>query len=249
MDLATFFRMHNKIALAFSGGVDSAYLLQAAIANGAQVKAYYVKTPFQPEFELEDARRLARELNADLQILPVDILREDAVRANPKNRCYFCKKKLFSAILQAAKQDGFTTVIDGTNASDDAADRPGMQALEEMNVLSPLRLCGLTKATVRKLSKEAGLFTHNKPAYACLATRIPTGTPITLEALVRTQWAEDCLRNLGFSDFRVRLIGNAAKLQIRSNQIPLLLQHREHILTTLKEKYTDVLLDLEVRDE
>ena len=249
MDLAAFFRNYNKIALAFSGGTDSAYLLYAAKASGAQVKAYYVKTPFQPEFELTDAKRLARELGAVLQVIPLDILQEEAVCSNPKNRCYFCKKKLFSAILEAARLDGFTTVIDGTNASDDASDRPGMQALEEMNVLSPLRLCGLTKAEVRRLSREAGLFTHDKPANACLATRIPAGVPITQALLARTEWAEDYLKDLGFSNFRVRLMGDAAKLQIPGCQLPLLLQHREDILTRLKEKYTDVLLDLEVRDE
>ena len=179
MELKEFFAAHPKIALAFSGGVDSAYLLYAAKQLGAEVRAYYVKTAFQPQFELDDAKRLAEALHADMTVLLVDILSDTRVAANPANRCYFCKKSIFSSILHAVSADGFTTLIDGTNASDDAGDRPGMQALRELKVYSPLRDCGLTKADVRRLSKEAGLFTWNKPAYACLATRIPAETPIT----------------------------------------------------------------------
>ena len=166
MELKEFFAAHPKIALAFSGGVDSAYLLYAAKQLGAEVRAYYVKTAFQPQFELDDAKRLAEALHADMTVLLVDILSDTRVAANPANRCYFCKKSIFSSILHAASADGFTTLIDGTNASDDAGDRPGMQALRELKVYSPLRDCGLTKTDVRRLSKEAGLFTWNKPAYA-----------------------------------------------------------------------------------
>lgn len=142
-----------------------------------------------------------------------------------------------------------TTLIDGTNASDDAGDRPGMQALRELKVYSPLRDCGLTKADVRRLSKEAGLFTWNKPAYACLATRIPAETPITPEDLARTEKAEDYLSSLGFTDFRVRQMGNAAKLQLPDAQLAHIVEAREQIVTTLKQWYSTVLLDLEVRDE
>lgn len=248
MDLRQFFEENPKAALAFSGGVDSAYLLYAAKAYSAQVKAYYVKTPFQPAFELEDARRLAAECNADMQILEVDVLADECVRVNPPDRCYHCKKRLFSRILQQAAADGFPLVMDGTNASDDAADRPGMRALTELRVCSPLRLCGLTKQEVRRLSKEVGLFTHDKPAYACLATRIPTGTPITQEELSRTEWAEEYLKSLGFSDFRVRLYQDCAKLELRQAQLPLLLKRRAQIVQVLKERYQDVLLNLEVRE-
>lgn len=248
MDLRQFFEENPKAALAFSGGVDSAYLLYAAKAYGAQVKAYYVKTPFQPAFELEDARRLAAECNADMQILEVDVLADECVRVNPPDRCYHCKKRLFSRILQQAAADGFPLVMDGTNASDDAADRPGMRALTELRVCSPLRLCGLTKQEVRRLSKEAGLFTYNKPAYACLATRIPTGTPITREELSRTEWAEEYLKGLGFSDFRVRLFQDCAKLELRQAQLSLLLKRRAQIVQVMKERYQDVLLNLEVRE-
>lgn len=249
MELKEFFAAHPKIALAFSGGVDSAYLLYAAKQLGAEVRAYYVKTAFQPQFELDDAKRLVEALHADMTVLLVDNLSDTRVAANPANRCYFCKKSIFSSILHAASADGFTTLIDGTNASDDAGDRPGMQALRELKVYSPLRDCGLTKADVRRLSKEAGLFTWNKPAYACLATRIPAETPITPEDLARTEKAEDYLSSLGFTDFRVRQMGNAAKLQLPDAQLAHIVEAREQIVTTLKQWYSTVLLDLEVRDE
>lgn len=247
MELRDFFRDHPKVALAFSGGVDSAYLLYAAIEAGADVTAYYVRTAFQPRFEYEDACRLARELGARMVTLELDVLSDGEIRDNPANRCYFCKKRIFSAILEAAGQDGYDLVMDGTNASDDASDRPGMVALRELQVRSPLRECGLTKAEIRRLSKEAGLFTHDKPAYACLATRIPTGVTITPEALQQTEAAEEYLKNLGFSDFRIRLMGSAARIQLPETQLPLLLEHRQEILTNLKQSYSAVLLDLEVR--
>lgn len=245
--LKAFFEKNPKLALAFSGGVDSAYLLYAAVSFGVDVKAYYVKTPFQPEFEYEDALRLATQLGAEMVTIHLDVLFDDAITENPKNRCYFCKKRIFTAILEQAKRDGYSLIIDGTNASDDAADRPGMVALKELEVRSPLREAGLTKAEIRSLSKEAGLFTHDKPAYACLATRIPTGTPITAEQLAITEQNEGFLRSLGFKDFRIRFMGTAAKLQIAEKEFPLLLKNRETILEKLKNDYTEVLLDLEVR--
>ena len=249
MTLCDFFSANPRVALAFSGGVDSAYLLYAAKAYGAQVKAYYVKTAFQPRFEYEDALHLAEQLGADMQTVELDVLTDEAITANPKNRCYFCKRRIFTAILAAAKADGFSLVIDGTNASDDAADRPGMQALQELQVRSPLREAGLTKAEIRRRSRQAGLFTHDKPAYACLATRIPTGTAITKPLLERTERAEEFLKKLGFSDFRIRLMGDAARIQLPQSQLETLLEHRQTILTELKKYYCAVLLDLEVRHE
>ena len=248
MTLQEFFAKNTRAAIAFSGGVDSSYLLYAAVQCGADVHAYFAKTAFQPQFELEDAKRLAAELDVQMQILPLDVLADAQVTANPKNRCYYCKKRIFGAITAQARHDGFTVLLDGTNASDDAGDRPGMKALEELSVLSPLRLCGLTKAQIRALSKEAGLFTWDKPAYACLATRIPAGQPITAEALRRTEAAESYLFSLGFTDFRVRTVGNTAKLQLRAEQLPLLLAHREKIVKKLGSDYSSVCLDLEVRE-
>lgn len=249
MELTAFFRDNTRAALAFSGGVDSAYLLYAAVECGAAVRAYYVKSPFQPQFELEDALRMAEYLHADMKVLEADVLSDPVVAANPADRCYFCKKHIFSTIAAAARADGFPVLMDGTNASDDAGDRPGMRALRELSVRSPLRECGLTKAEIRRLSKEAGLFTWNKPAYACLATRIPTGEPITREKLENTEAAEDLLFSLGFTDFRVRMMGSSAKLQVPAAQIGRVLELREQITAELKKSYDSVLLDLEVRGE
>ena len=247
MELKQFFEACPEVAIAFSGGVDSAYLLYAAKQYGKRVKAYYVKTAFQPRFELEDARRLAKELGADMKVLEVDILCDPSITANSADRCYYCKKELFSRILKAAKEDGFSVLLDGTNASDEASDRPGMRAIAELSVRSPLRECGLTKAEIRQLSKEAGLFTHNKPAYACLATRIPVGEEITMEKLQRTEQAEQFLSTLGLRDFRVRCQGDVAKIQAREADLPALMRHRAVILKELKNYYTSVLLDLEAR--
>ncbi len=247
MTLKDFFAEQPKVALAFSGGVDSAYLLYAAIQSGAEVRAYYVKSAFQPQFELDDALRLAEELRADLRVLTADALADPRVAANPADRCYYCKTGIFSAILRTAHEDGFSVLMDGTNASDDASDRPGTRTLKELSVRSPLRECGLTKAEIRRLSREAGLFTWDKPAYACLATRIPTGEAITPEKLQKTEAAEDALRAMGFSDFRVRMFHGGARIQVTEAQLPLLLEKRPAILNALKKAYETVLLDLEVR--
>lgn len=247
MELSAYFSAHPKAAIAFSGGVDSAYLLYAAMQSGAEVRAYYVKTPFQPQFEYEDAQNLAQQLGVEMVTLPVDVLCREEIASNPANRCYFCKRALFSRILEAAAGDGFSLILDGTNASDDDADRPGIQALRELQVQSPLRLCGLTKEEIRRLSKEAGLFTHDKPAYACLVTRIPTGERITLDKLEKTEQAEHFLASLGFRDFRVRLDHGKARIQVRPEDLALVMENRQNILDTLGQLYDGVVLDLEVR--
>ena len=245
--LRDFFRSHPKLALAFSGGVDSAYLLYAALSCGCDARAYYAQTPFQPAFERADARRMAAELGAALRELPLDVLAVDDVRRNPDDRCYYCKRTIFTALIAAARADGFDTVVDGTNASDDASDRPGMRALAELGVLSPLRLCGVTKAQARAYSREAGLFTWDKPAYACLATRVPAGTPITAEMLARVEGAEAALFALGFTDFRARLFHGAARLQLPAAQLAEAVARRDEIRAALAPYFDDVLLDLKGR--
>lgn len=247
MTLQDFFKQHPKIALAFSGGVDSAYLLYEGITAGCDIHAYYVKSAFQPQFELDDAKKLAAALGATMTILDLDVLSDPVITKNPANRCYHCKKKIFGAIMAQVSADGYSLLIDGTNATDDASDRPGMKALQELEVRSPLRECGITKPEVRSLSKKAGLFTWNKPAYACLATRIPTGTEITAEKLQATEQSEKILSDLGFSDFRIRLSGKDAKIQVREDQLEKLLLHRKEILQKLKPYYAAVTVDLEVR--
>jgi len=213
------------------------------------VTAYFVKSVFQPQFEGEDAARLCGEYNIQYRVIDVDILSDDTVTANPSDRCYHCKRAIFSTIIQAASRDGYSVVVEGTNASDDITDRPGMRALTELGVLSPLRECGLTKSDIRAAAKSAGLFTWDKPSYACLATRIPTGERITAEKLARTEQAESLMFGLGFTDFRVRSVCNTAKIQVNANQMEKIISNRSQILEGLRRLYDAVTLDLEARNE
>ncbi len=243
MDLENFFETHRKVAIAFSGGVDSAYLLYAAITSGADVMAYYVKSQFQPQFEYEDAKRLAKELSASMKVIPLDALSDSNIVRNPENRCYFCKKHIFSAIKEAALQDGYVELLDGTNASDDAGDRPGMKALQELSVYSPLKLCGITKQEVRERSKRAGLFTWDKPAYACLATRIQWGEEITEDKLNRVEKAECYLMSLGFQDMRVRVSKEEARILLRRTQFEKYEALETEIHAELQQYFGRVILD------
>lgn len=244
MELKTFLTDHPRFAIAFSGGVDSSYLLYAAKTFGCDVKAYFVKTPFQPQFELDDAKRLAYMLSVPMHVEQVNVLEHTEVTDNPSDRCYYCKKVIFESIQKLASADGYDIVCDGTNASDDAGERAGMRALAELSVLSPLRECGMAKSEIRDLSREAGLDTHDKPSYACLATRIPTGTLINDELLKRVYESEMALHALGFSDFRVRLLGNAAKIQMPDDQLRAVFDKRKKIVDALSQHFEDVLIDL-----
>jgi uncharacterized protein len=247
VDLQTFFVENPGGALAFSGGTDSALLVWAAANYGADWSAYYVHSAFQPAFELEDAKKIAARCGLPLNILEADVLSCADVVKNPENRCYFCKKQIFGLILRQAAADGHSLIIDGTNASDDAGDRPGMKALRELQVRSPLRECGITKAQVRQMSRAAGLFTWSKPSYACLATRIPAGTPITAEALQAVERGENALFALGFSDFRIRLRGGAAVIQLPASQLADGFARREELLAQLSPIFPVVTLDLNPR--
>lgn len=247
MVLADYLQQFDKLAIAFSGGVDSSYLLYAAVQSGIEVQPYFVKSPFVPTFEREDALRLADSLGVTVKEIPVNALADETIVNNPSNRCYYCKQAVFTAIINQANQDGFHHIVDGTNASDEYDERPGMKALQELHVFSPLRVCGLTKQMIRDVSRTAGLFTWNKPSYACLATRFPTNQRITQEGLHKVEQAEDYLFELGFSDFRVRLVGNVAKLQVPERQLQFVLQHRTVILERFEALFDDVLLDLHTR--
>lgn len=247
MTLREFFTEHPKAALGFSGGVDSSYLLWAAVNAGADIAPYYIQTAFQPAFELEDAKRLCEQIGVKLNVIQLDALADPRVAANPANRCYYCKVGLFGALRARAKADGYDLLLDGTNASDDAGDRPGMKALREMEVRSPLRECGLTKAMIRQESRKAGLFTWDKPAYACLATRVPTGRTITPELLRRVEGAETALFALGFTDFRVRLYDDAARLQLPEGQLAKAVEQRQAIRQALAPWFDIVLLDTQTR--
>ena len=247
MTLEQFFQEHPRCALGFSGGVDSAYLLYAGVKAGADIKPYFIKTAFQPAFELADAQKLAEGLGVEVTVLELDALADPRVAANPADRCYFCKQNLFRTLKERAIADGYPVLLDGTNASDEAGDRPGMRALAELSVRSPLRECGLTKAEIRARSREAGLFTWDKPAYACLATRVPAGEAITAETLARVEGAEDALFRLGYTDFRVRVFHSAARLQLPRGQMERAVREAETIQAALKPYFTPILLDLEGR--
>ena len=249
MNINEFFNEHKKAALAFSGGADSAYLLYAAVKCGADIAPYFVKSQFQPEFELRDAIELAHRLGVRMRLIEQDIVSCTEVTANPPDRCYYCKKHIMGAIRERSRADGYALIIDGTNASDDISDRPGYKALGEEGILSPLRLCGLTKAEIRRLSYEAGLPTWDKPAYACLATRIASGEEITAEKLNAVEQSEDYLFSLGFTDFRVRVRGTGALLQFTAEQTARAHECFEEIEKKLAEYFDSVTIDPKVREK
>ena len=189
--LEDFLARTPRLAVAFSGGCDSSLLLAAARAAGCEVHAYMVKTAFQPDFELDDARRVADVLDVPLTVLEADVLAQPDICANPPDRCRLCKAFIFGTVRQAAEADGFTVLADGTNATDDPARRPGDRSLAEAGVVSPLRRAGLTKADVRAAlaeqelarSLEPGTLMSSKPSFPCLAVYVPEGEPITQAAL------------------------------------------------------------------
>lgn len=241
--MTAFFQENPAVGVAFSGGVDSAWLLHEAVRYARRTAAYFVRTPFQPAFELADAADTARRLGATLRVIDVDILAAPGVAANPPDRCYYCKKALFTRLIAAAAADGLPLVADGSNASDDASDRPGMRALRELGVRSPLRECGVTKADIRRLAREAELPVWSKPSYACLATRIPAGTAITARDLGRVSRGEAALMREGLTDFRLRLQGEDALLQVRGEQMDLARRLLEKRHEPLLDGFREVRLD------
>ena len=248
MNLQQFFERNPRFAVAFSGGVDSSYLLYAAGAADCDVHAYFIKSEFQPQFELDDAISIAKSLGVKITVENLSVLSVAKVFENPADRCYHCKTIILKKLKESARLDGYSVLCDGTNADDDETDRPGMRALKEQGVISPLRECGLGKTEIRRLSEKAGLSTFNKPAYACLATRIPTGTSISKGHLGNIERAENVLFNMGFSDFRVRLIPpNIAKLQIKSEQWEKAAARRSEICKSLEADFKDIVLDLKPR--
>lgn len=248
MELNDFFINNPRIAVAYSGGVDSSYLLFAAKTAGADVSAYYIRSRFQPQFEIDDATRFTKSISVPMTIGTLDVLRDNAISANNEDRCYYCKTAIITKIRELAGKDGYATLCDGTNADDAEKDRPGMRALRENGVISPLRDSGLSKREIRRLSKEAGLFTHDKPAYACLATRIPEGTVIEAELLEKIERAENALYAMGFSDLRARYLPHGGvKLQIPAAQWDAAAAARADILKALRPDFDSVALDLTPR--
>ena len=248
MTVAEFFQENPAVGVAFSGGVDSAWLLHEAARYAGRTAAYFVRTPFQPDFELEDAADTARRLGVRLTVIEFDILTAPAVAANPPDRCYYCKKALFTRMLAAAAADGFPLVADGSNASDDSGGRPGMRALRELGVRSPLRECGVTKREIRRLAAEAALPVWDKPSYACLATRVPAGTAITREDLGRVARGEAAFAAAGLNDFRLRLRERDGLLQVRREQMDLARRILPELRLRLAGDFSCITLDGRARE-
>lgn len=250
MELISFFNEVKEAAIAFSGGVDSSFLLYAAKRFECNARAYFVKTQFQPEFELDEAVKFAESLDMPLTMLSYDILAHEEIARNSPERCYYCKSAIMKLIFDAAARDGYSAVLDGTNASDDALDRPGMKAIHELGVRSPLRECGLTKKEIRALLKAAKLSVWNKPAYSCLATRVPFGTSLSETLLSNVEDAENALFDLGFSDFRARVCSDGtALLQFTGDQLSDALDMEERIVSDISPYFRSVRIDRTAREK
>jgi pyridinium-3,5-biscarboxylic acid mononucleotide sulfurtransferase len=211
---------HPGLLVAYSGGVDSTYLLAEAVdLLGAKVTGVIADSPSLPRRALQDAIRVAQWLHARLQVLRTTELDQPEYAANPVNRCYFCKSELFRRMAGIASSQGFAALAYGENADDALEFRPGAQAAAEFQVLAPLRMAGLTKSEIRELSKKRGLPTADQPAQPCLSSRIQHGIPVSQAALLMVERAEEAVRHYGFYVFRVRYLHSqdgvpVAKLQV-----------------------------------
>lgn len=213
-------RALENVAVAFSGGVDSSVLLHAAHAElGARAVAVIADSPSLPRRELDDARTTARAIGAELTVLATDELDDERYRANAGDRCYFCKSALFRAMEPWARARGFAALAFGEIADDLLDHRPGAKAAREFGVVAPLSAAGFTKEDVRRYAREHGLDVADKPASACLASRLPVGTRVTPERLARVERAESALRELGLSQLRVRDHGDTARVEVGGSEL------------------------------
>jgi uncharacterized protein len=231
----------GSMVVAVSGGVDSAVLLLLAARTLDRVEAATVRSPFTPRRDLEDAERIGRLAGVRHHWLEADERREGGLADNPPDRCFHCKRLRFSRLNDLAATRGLTTVADGTNADDSAEDRPGMRAAAELGVASPLREAGLTKADLRALARRLDLPVADKPAAACLATRIEFGRPLDQDLLDRIDRAEDFLHDLGFGLVRCRARGGGAVIEVAPDQIDRLIQ--DNIRRTVERRLKELGFD------
>ena len=239
-------RSYQGAAVAFSGGVDSSFLLAAASETlGDKVLAVTASSTSFPRRELEEAIRFCRERGIRQEVFHSDELAIEGFRQNPPNRCYLCKKHLFSRIFEIAEANGLPVVAEGSNLDDEGDYRPGLMAVKEMGAKSPLRAAGLTKQDIRDLSKEMGLPTWEKPSFACLASRFPYGETIDEQKLDMVDRSEEFLSGSGFRQVRVRIHDNLARIEVMPEDFDRLTGQHELIAKTLKEiGFTYVAMDL-----
>ena len=250
-DLCSSLRREKRIAVAFSAGVDSTLLLQTAVnaLGNRNVLAVTSLSASFPEREAGEADEFTRKIGVRRITVGVDQLSIPGFRENPADRCYLCKKVLFTRMMEAAREQGFEIMAEGSNLDDLSDYRPGLKAIQELGVISPLREAGLTKSEIREISSELGLPTWNKPSFACLATRFVYGETITDVKLRRVELGERLLQDLGFKQFRVRIHGEEgrlARIEVLPGDFEKLLGWRQEIAAELKQFGFDyVSMDLE----
>jgi len=245
--LIDYFKKFDGAAVAFSGGVDSSVVAAAAYrALHDRALAVTVASELVPESDILAASEIARTIGIKHHIARVEALGNEAVAKNPPDRCYHCKSDDFGAIRKAASGYGISDIFDGTNHDDASAYRPGLKALSEMGIRSPLRELKINKAGVRKIAAELGLPNSERPSSPCLASRFPYGTRITKEAIARVAAAEEFLRAMGFKVLRVRDHGGIARIEVEKDALPAILEAGEKIVAKLRSLgYNYVVLDLE----
>lgn len=212
-------KKYEKVVIGYSGGVDStflAYMAQKALGDNAICVT--IVAELHSKREIEESISFAKDNGINQTIIPMSVVEFDFIKNNPVDRCYHCKTNVFSVIKNICEEKGFNYVLDGTNTDDLTDYRPGMKAIEELNVKSPLYEAGLSKQDIRDLSKKYGLNTHNKPSFACLASRIPYNQIITKEKLEMVENAENFLMDKGFKQLRVRHLGNLARIEVEKTE-------------------------------